>query len=87
MLPSTHSTPTTLEGIMVTLVGTLTAHASRRVSEVGALLGLLSGLLLIAAAVPSFRKWGLVLGGLLLVVGFALIIYALHYGMSPYRLK
>jgi|YelNatPaOPRAMG01_1025707.scaffolds.fasta_scaffold15575_2 ABC-type xylose transport system permease subunit len=72
---------------MVTLVGTLTAHASRRVSEVGALLGLLSGLLLIAAAVPSFRKWGLVLGGLLLLVGFALIIYALHYGMSPYRLK
>jgi hypothetical protein len=60
----------------------LTAHATRRIAELGALLGLIGGLALVAGAFPSFRKSSVVVAGLLLAVGFALIICAVHFGRS-----
>jgi hypothetical protein len=61
---------------MFTTLATLTAHTSRRITEFGALLDLIGGLALAAGVLPSFRKGGLIVAGLLLAVDFALIIYA-----------
>ncbi|HMK92276.1 MAG TPA: hypothetical protein VK576_04695 [Thermoleophilia bacterium] len=63
----------------------LTAHNTRRVTELGALLGLVAGILLAIAILPGARRLGMLIGGILLAVGFALIIYALHYGVNPYK--
>ena len=66
---------------MLATIAALTAHTSRRITELGALLGLIGGLALAAGVWPSFRKSSTVVaGGSLLAVGFALIIYALHFG-------
>ena len=70
---------------MLATLATLTSHATRQVTELGALLGLIGGLALAAAVVPGFRKAGLILAGLLLAVGFVLIIYGLHFGLNPYK--
>jgi phage shock protein PspC (stress-responsive transcriptional regulator) len=67
---------------MLMTIAALTAHTARRITELGALLGLIGGLALAAGVLPSFRKVGLILSGLLLAVGFALIIYALHFGKT-----
>ena len=72
---------------MLTTLATLTTHMSRQVTELGALLGLIGGLFLIAGVLPFFRKAGLIVAGLLLAAGFALIIYAMHFGLNPYVLK
>jgi hypothetical protein len=63
-------------------VAALTAHTARRITELGALLGLLGGIALAASAYPSLRQSGKVVAGVLLAVGFVLIIYALHYGKT-----
>ena len=70
---------------MLAIVAALTAHATRQVTELGALFGLLGGVALGLAAVPRYRQWALVAAGVLIVVGFALIIYGLHFGLNPYR--
>ena len=70
---------------MLTTLASLTAHASRQVTEVGALLGLLGGLALAAGVLPFMRKASFVVAGLLIAVGFLLIIYALHFGLNPYK--
>ena len=70
---------------MFTTFAALTAHETRQITEVGALLGLLGGVAVGLAAIHGFRRWGLLAAGVLLVVGFALIIYGLHYGLDPYR--
>jgi mannose/fructose/N-acetylgalactosamine-specific phosphotransferase system component IIC len=67
---------------MLPTIATLTAHSARRIAELGALIGLIGGLALAARELPSFRKYGLIVAGLLLAVGFALIIYALHFGKT-----
>jgi hypothetical protein len=67
---------------MLLTIAALTAHSARRATELGALLGLIGGLALAAGAFPGFRRTGLIVAGLLLVVGFALIIYALHFGKT-----
>jgi hypothetical protein len=53
--------------------------------EIGLLLGMIGSLVLAAGVLPSFRRYSLPVGGLLLAVGFALAIWAVHYGISPYR--
>jgi len=63
----------------------LTAHDTRRVMELGALLGLVAGVLFAVAILPGARRLGLLIGGVLLAVGFALIIYALHFGVNPFK--
>lgn len=70
---------------MLSIIAALTAHATRQVTELGALLGLLGGIALVVAAVQRYRLLALVAAGVLLVVGFALIIYGLHFGVDPYR--
>jgi hypothetical protein len=67
---------------MLATVAALSAHTARRIAELGALLGLLGGLALAAREMPSFRRYGLIVAGLLLAVGFALLIYALHFGKN-----
>jgi hypothetical protein len=67
---------------MLLTFAALTAHTARRLTELGALLGLIGGLALAGGAFPSFRKTSVVVAGLLLAVGFALIIYALHFGKT-----
>jgi high-affinity Fe2+/Pb2+ permease len=74
------------EAVLVTIAA-LTAHMTRRLAELGALLGLIGGLALAAGVFPSFRKVSPFVAGLLLAVGFALIICALHFGVNPYPVK
>jgi len=70
---------------MLMTVAALTAHNTRRVTELGALLGLIAGVFLAVAILPGARRIGLLVGGVLLAVGFALMIYALHFGVNPYK--
>ena len=70
---------------MLAIVAALTAHATRQVTELGALFGLLGGVALVLAAVQRYRQWALVAAGVLIVVAFVLIIYGLHFGVNPYR--
>jgi hypothetical protein len=67
---------------MLVTIAALSAHSARRIAELGALLGLLGGLALAAGTLPSFRKSSVIVAGLLLAVGFALLIYALHFGKN-----
>ena len=61
----------------------MSVRESRQIMELGALSGLIGGLLLaIGGLRPSFQKTGLVIGGALLVVGFLLIIIAWHWGFA-----
>ena len=67
------------------LLAALSAHTSRRTLELGALLGLVGGLLLAFVGLrPSFQKAGLLAGGLLLALGCLLLIVAWHFGVNPY---
>jgi hypothetical protein len=70
---------------MYSLFATLSAASSRRITEIGALAGVIGALLLAGSAIPFLRHVGLVLGGLLLAVGFALLIVAVHFGVNPYH--
>ena len=67
---------------MFLTIAALTAHTARRITELGALLGLLGGIALAASVYPSFRQSGKLVAGVLLAVGFVLIIYALHFGKT-----
>lgn len=72
---------------MLSIVAALTAHGTRQLTELGALCGLLGGVALVVASVQRFRRSSLIVAGGLLVVGFALIIYGLHFGLNPYAMK
>lgn len=65
---------------MLVTVAALSAHTARRLSELGALLGLIAGVALVLGTLPLMRRAGMMIAGVLLIVGFALIIYALHFG-------
>jgi hypothetical protein len=56
--------------------------ATRRITEIGLVVALLGGLAL--AAGSSRRAW-VGFGGLLIAVGLAAVLIALHFGVSPYR--
>jgi hypothetical protein len=56
--------------------------ATRRITEIGLLLALVGGL---AVALGSSRRSWVGLGGLLIAVGLAAVLIALHFGVSPYR--
>lgn len=70
---------------MPAIIAALSAHATRQVTELGALLGLLGGVALGVAAVHRYRQWALVAAAVLFVLGFVLIIYGLHFGLNPYK--
>lgn len=64
-------------------IAVMSVRSSRRIMELGALSGLVGGLFIAAGGVrPSFQKTGLLVGGVLLVVGFVLIIVAWHWGFG-----
>ena len=48
------------------LLATLSASNTRRAMELGALLGLIGGLAVVASTLPLLRRLGLIVGGLLL---------------------
>jgi hypothetical protein len=64
------------------LVG-LIPRTARRLMELGALSGLLGGVAIAGVGLrPSWQKIGLLIGGLLLVLGFVLIIVAWHWHLG-----
>jgi hypothetical protein len=65
--------------------GYLLARHPSDAEEAAALIGLIGGLVLAASFLPFLRRIGLILGGLLLTAGFALLIIAIHYGVNPYH--
>jgi hypothetical protein len=67
---------------MLAIILALSARTGRHVAELGALLGLIGGLALAGGFLPSFRRFSPIVAGVLLAVGFALIIYAYHYGAA-----
>lgn len=75
----------TEETPMFTLTATLTAHMTRQVTELALLLALLGGIAVGIAAVDRYRRWSLLAAAALFVIGFALAIYGLHFGMNPYH--
>lgn len=66
-------------------LATLTINNSRRITEVGALVALIGALVLAGAALRPFRAAGLFVGGLVLAIGLALLLVAIHFGVNPYR--
>lgn len=69
---------------MLAPLATLTFATSRRITEVGALLGLIGALVLAGSAFPFLRRPGVLVGGLLLAACFVLLIVGIHYGVNPY---
>ena len=69
--------PTTEEEAVHVIVAALSAHATRRIFELGALLGILGGVVL--AFVPRIGRR---VAGLLLVACFVLLIFAVHFGKT-----
>jgi energy-converting hydrogenase Eha subunit C len=59
--------------------------ASRRLAEVGCLLGALGGIAVLLSAAPLMRRVMVIAGGLLLAGGFVLLLVSIHYGASPFR--
>ena len=60
------------------IVAVLSAHATRRIFELGALLGFVGGITL--AAIP--RPVGQRIAGLLMAAGFVVMVYAIHFGRA-----
>ena len=56
--------------------------ATRRITEIGLGVTLVGGLVI---ALGSSRRTWVGLGGLLIAVGLAAALVALHFGVSPYR--
>lgn len=66
---------------MTILALVIKAHTGIRLAEVGEAVGLLGGLvMLLGAATPFGRRAGQAIGGLLLAIGFGLLIVATHWG-------
>ena len=75
------------EDAMLPLLATLSVKSSHRLTELALLAGFVGSLGLIGAALPLplVRRAGLAFGGLLLAIAFALLIVAIHFGVSPYH--
>lgn len=56
--------------------------ATRRITEIGLLVAVVGGLVI---ALGSSRRTWVGLGGLLIAVGLAAALVAVHFGVSPYR--
>jgi len=69
---------------MPTSVLATTFHyaATRRITDIGLLVSLVGGL---AARWAVADAVGVGIGGLLIAVGLAAVLVALHFGVSPYR--
>jgi hypothetical protein len=68
------------------LLATLSTATTRRIFEVGFLIGAIGALLLALGHLPRPQGAGLsVAGGLLLALGLGLAIIAMHFGQSPWN--
>ena len=63
----------------MTVLAALSHGASRKLTELGLLLGVVGAL---AMAIGPFR--GSRIGGLLLAAGLALVVIVVHWGITPY---
>jgi hypothetical protein len=70
------------EKIHSMLATTFHYAATRRTTEIGLLVAVIGGLVI---ALGSSRRTWVALGGLLIAVGLAAALLALHFGVSPYR--
>jgi hypothetical protein len=64
------------------VLASLSHSASRKITEIGLLLGILGAL---AMAIGPFR--GSRVGAFLLAAGLVLVLIAVHWGLNPYLLK
>jgi hypothetical protein len=69
------------------LLATLTYKHSRWLIQIGLLVGLIGSLGIAAGGTGRARTSTLAIGGLLLAIGFGLVILAVHFGVSPFRRK
>jgi len=70
------------EKIRSVLATTFHYAATRRITEIGLLVALVGGLVI---ALGSSRRTWVGLGGLLIAIGLAAALIAVHFGVSPYR--
>jgi hypothetical protein len=69
---------------MISVLASISAASSRRITQAGDLLGLIGAIFLVLGTLPFLRRTGLLIGGLCLVAAFALIGIGVHWGLSPY---
>ena len=68
------------------LLATFSTATTRRIFEVGFLIGAIGALLIALGHLPRARGTGFsVAGGLLLGLGLGLAIIAMHFGQSPWN--
>ncbi len=68
------------------LLATFTYKHTRWLIQIGLLVGLVGSLGVAAGGMGSrARTPALAIGGLLLAIGFGLVIIAVHFGVSPFR--
>jgi hypothetical protein len=68
------------------LLATFTYKHTRWLIQIGLLVGLLGSLGVAAGGTTSrARTPALAIGGLLLAIGLGLVIFAVHFGVSPFR--
>lgn len=69
---------------MLVVLAHISATASRRLTQAGILLGLIGAVVLVLGTLPFMKRFGLLVGGLLLAAAFLLMGVAVHWGISPY---
>jgi hypothetical protein len=69
---------------MVSVLAAFGFTVSRRMTEAADLLGLFGAVLLVLGSLPFAKRFGMVVGGLLLAAAFLLFGIAVHWGVNPY---
>ena len=69
---------------MISVLAAFGFTVSRRMTELADLLGLIGAVLLALGALPFGKRFGMVVGGLVLAVAFLLLGIAVHWGVNPY---
>ena len=66
---------------MTLLALTITKHTGLRLAEVGELVGLVGGLVLLLGGITPFgKRFGQTIGGLGVAIGFGLLVVATRWG-------
>jgi L-cystine uptake protein TcyP (sodium:dicarboxylate symporter family) len=68
------------------LLATFSYGQSRRLIEIGLLVGLIGSVVIAYGGMASRRRTStLAVGGVLLAIGLGLVLLAVHFGVSPFR--
>jgi hypothetical protein len=71
---------------MPVIVAVLSSTTSRHVAEIAVFLAMVGAFLLAGSGtLPSLRRLGLMIGGLVLAMGLLLLLFAIHYGVNPFN--